>query len=458
MRTAGMAAAALAATMTVGASAAADVAGSSGVGDPYFPASGNGGYNALHYDVVLRFTPKGHRVAAAVTMTAKATKALSSFNLDFRGPQISSVTVDGRRATFRREGDELVITPAAPLTVGSEFKVAVAYAGTPGAQQNGTLGTYGWVKTRDGAVVLAEPDGAANWMPVNDHPVDKAAYDFTITVPKRLKALANGEPLAPVTKGNQTTYRWHQSEPMASYLASVAIGKFEMAYGKVGGIAVITAVDPMFKKDLAKVHRRTVRALRWGRRTFGPYPFKTSGGIVDDPRLDYALETQDRPVYGGFVPNDDFIVHELAHQWFGNSVTVRRWKDIWLNEGFATYAEWMWREHRSKSDGTAKTFRSYYRQPKTSAIFSSPPGAPGRDQMFGFPVYVRGAMTLHVLRKRVGEENFSRILKTWTSEQARGHGTTEQFIDLAERVSGKDLDKLFDVWLYRKGKPKRGSW
>lgn len=454
-----MVAAALAVTMTAGATAsAADLAGSSGVGDPYFPDSGNGGYNATHYDVALRFTPKDHRIAATVTMTARATQALRSFNLDFRGPEVVSVTVDGRRAEFARQDDELVITPASVLVEGAEFKAVVSYAGRPKARKNGTLGTYGWVRSRDGAVVLAEPDGAANWMPVNDHPSDKATYDFAITVPKRLKALANGEPLAPVAHGNLTTYHWRQSAPMASYLASVAIGKFEITYGRVGKITVITAVDPKFKKSLDDVHRRTVKALRWGRKAFGPYPFRTSGAVVDDPKLDYALETQDRPVYGGFVPNDDFIVHELAHQWFGNSVTVREWKDIWLNEGFATYAEWMWREHVSKKDSAAKTFNSYYRQPGTSPIFASPPGSPGREQMFGFPVYVRGAMTLHVLRKRVGDKKFSRILKTWAAEQAGGHGTTEQFTALAERISGKELDKLFDVWLYRKGKPKRGSW
>ncbi|MCD0447869.1 M1 family metallopeptidase [Actinocorallia sp. API 0066] len=460
MRTAGMAATAMAAsvTLTAGALALADVAGAPGVGDPYFPASGNGGYNALHYDVVLKYTPKTQTVAATVTMTARAGHPLRTFNLDFRGPRVTSVTVDGIRAAHTRDAGELVITPAVPLARGEEFTTVVSYTGTPTSIQHGTLGTYGWIKTREGAIVLAEPDGASTWLPVNDHPSDKATYDFTITVPKHLKALANGEPLAPSLEGNWATFRWRQPVAMASYLASVAIGKWEMTHGKVGDITVITAVDPKFKKSLTQVHRRTMRALRWGRTTFGPYPFRTSGAIVDDPRLDYALETQDRPIYGGFVPSEDFVVHELAHQWFGNSVTVRRWKDIWLNEGFATYAEWMYREHRSKKDSAAKTFRSYYRQPAKAPIFQTPPGAPGREQMFGFPVYVRGAMTLHVLRQRVGDAKFRTILKTWAAERQGGHGTTEQFVALSERVSGKKLDKLFQVWLYKKGKPKRGSW
>ncbi|GAA3200252.1 M1 family metallopeptidase [Actinocorallia longicatena] len=435
--------------------------GAASIGDRYFPGAGNGGYDATRYRVALRFTPAGHEVDATVTMTATATQALSSFHLDFRGPRILDVKVDGMPAAFVRKGGELVVTPAGGLAAGKPFTSVVRYSGTPAATRDGELGTYGWVRSGDGAVVVAEPDGAPNWFPVNDHPSDKALYDFSVTVPKALQVVANGVPDTPVTKAGWTTYGWHERTPMASYLATVAIGKFAVKRGKIGDLPVITAVDPRFKKSLNSLHKTTIKALVWEQKLFGRYPFRSAGGIIDDPKLDYALETQSRPVYAGFAPDADFVVHELAHQWFGDSVSLRRWQDIWLNEGFATYAEWLWHERGPKTagrDSAKKIFKRYYRQPPNSPIFNPPPGAPGRKALFSFSVYIRGAMTLQALRQRVGDKAFFKILRTWATGRRGGNATTADFIALSERISGRQLDKLFTVWLTRKGKPKKGSW
>ncbi|MEU5880243.1 M1 family metallopeptidase [Spirillospora sp. NPDC047279] len=428
--------------------------GAAGVGDPYFRAAGNGGYDAQNYDVALAYTPKGGKVDATVTVTARATQNLSRFNLDFRGPKILDITVNGGPAGFRRKGQELTVTPAATLTRGSRFTAVVRYSGRPGPIRNDALGTYGWVPSRDGAVVVAEPDGAPTWLPVNDHPRDKATFAFRVTVPDNLQVLANGVPGRTVRQGGRATYAWTETSPMAPYLAMVAIGRFQVRRGKAGRIPVITAVDPKFAKSAAAFHKNTIKVLAWESKVFGPYPFATAGGIVDDPRLDYALETQERPVYAGFVPDDDFIVHELAHQWFGNSVSLRSWPDIWLNEGFATYAEWLWRE-RGKKDSAKKIFKRYYRQPGGSPIFNPPPGRPGRGDLFSFSVYIRGAMCLQALRQKVGDKAFFKILKTWAKARHDSTAATPQFVAHAEKVSGKQLDRLFKVWLYTKGKPKK---
>jgi len=439
--------------------AARGTAGAGGVGDRYFPQSGNTGYDAADYRVDLRYSPKTRGIDSTVTMTATATQDLSSFDLDFRGPAVRSATVDGAPAKYQRTANKLVITPPAALDEGATFTTAVHYAGRPSPIGNPDLGTYGWVASRDGAVVVSEPDGAPTWIPVNDHPSDKATYTFAVTVPKDLQVLANGVPDTPATHGPDTTYTWHERMPMASYLASIAIGRFQVRKGTValpGGrrIPVITAVDPAFKKAAAKLYTTTVKAIAWESTLFGPYPFSTVGGIVDDPRLDYALETQERPVYGGFAPDDDFIVHELAHQWFGDSVSLRTWGDIWLNEGFATYAEWLWHERTGK-DSAKKAFQRYYRQPATSPIFNPPPGRPGKDELFGFSIYIRGAMCLQALRDRVGSPTFFKILRAWAAQHRYGNATTAQFEALAQQMSHKKLAGLFDAWLNTKNKPKR---
>ncbi len=427
--------------------------GGAGVGDAYFPSSGNTGYDAGDYQVDLRYAPKSRSVDATVTMTATATQDLSAFDLDYRGPKVLSVMVGGSEAGFRRAGGKLIVTPAAAIADGAGFTTVVHYAGRPGPIGNPDLGTYGWVPSRDGAIVVSEPDGAPTWIPVDDHPSDKATYTFRVTVPKGLQVVANGEPDPPVSQGATTTYTWHERLPMASYLATIGIGHFLIRRGMAGTIPVITAVDPRFAKAAGHLYDTTAKAITWESTLFGPYPFRTAGGIIDDPRLDYALETQERPVYGGFSPDDDFIVHELAHQWFGDSVSLKSWADIWLNEGFATYAEWLWHERTGK-DSAKKTFKRYYRQPATSPIFNPPPGRPGRSQMFSFSVYIRGAMCLEALRERVGTAAFFKIIRAWAAQHEYGNATAAQFEALAEQLSHKKLGGLFDAWLNTKNKPK----
>jgi aminopeptidase N len=432
----------------------AGLTGGPGLGDKYFPNAGNEGYDVGDYQVDLRYDAQDGRVDATVIITAKATRNLAGFDLDFRGPEITDLNVNGQRAPYKRQGQELMITPAHMLPEGVTFTTVVRYSGKPRPSHNAALGTYGWVPTRDGAIVAAEPDGAPTWLPVNDHPRDKATYTFRVTVPKHLQVLANGEPDPPVRRGATTTYVWHERHPMAAYLAMVAIGKFAVRRGKAGDVPVITAVDPQFESAGERLQAATVKVLRWETGLFGDYPFPTAGGIVDDPRLSYALETQERPVYLGFAPDERFIVHELAHQWFGNSVSVRNWQDIWLNEGFATYAEWLWREH-TEQETAAKIFERYLRQPPRSPVFDPPPGNPGHHELFGSSVYIRGAMCLHALRTKIGDQKFFEILRGWAAAHRHGNASIVEFVIFAERVSGMDLDRLFQSWLYKKGRPER---
>ncbi|NEA98274.1 M1 family metallopeptidase [Streptomyces sp. SID13726] len=430
--------------------------GSSGAGDPYFPLAGNGGYHVGHYDLTLRYdTGSGHLDGKAV-LTARATQRLSRFDLDFHGLTVTGLTVGRTKADFRRAGQELVVTPKRALRKGERFTVTVTYQGKPAPVTDPDGSLDGWIPTDDGAFVAGEPQGAMTWFPANNHPTDKSSYDFTITVPQGRTAVANGVLRSQRTAHGKTTFRWHQSEPMAAYLATATVGKFKVEqFTTRDGLRVYNAVDPREAAAAAPVLKKLPSVLEWESRLFGPYPFRAAGSIVDHaPNVGYALETQTRPVYDR-APDLSTLVHESAHQWFGDSVSLTSWKDIWLNEGFATYAEWLYAEQHG-GDSAQKAFDDLYARPASDGLWEFPPGDPGSGaNIFGTPVYARGAMTLQVLRTTVGDRAFLRILRAWAAGHRDGHGTTAQFERLAEQVSGKKLDDLFRTWLYTPGKPNR---
>jgi hypothetical protein len=656
---------------SVGLTAAAQpdkaTAGAAGLGDPYFPLDGNGGYDVQHYDLDLAYEPATDVLTATATITALATQALSRFNLDFDGLTVRSITVNDHPAKWHRARGELAITPAADLPDGDPFTTVISYDGIPGPIPENESG--GWVTTDDGVIVAGEPHGAATWYPANDHPTDKATFTFHVDVPAGLQAVANGRLVTVSTDAGRTTWTWDAEEPMSTYLATVNVGAYSLDDYSVDGIdywdaiapnllepvaaprtgtqlAISGAADLSYKRlsrtisvpagganlsfwidrntefpwDFVFVEAHTAGLDDWttledlnghtsqstgfvcpfwldlhpflthyqtGTRrgcdptgtsgswwaatgdsgpaeewafdlgayagsdvevsisyasddivqrtgvfiddivvstgagstsfeadgdtmdgwtvpgapvgspgnendwivgtaadipasegmiaagsfarqpeiiaflgdAFGPYPFSTGGGIVDDsPDLGFALETQTRPIYARDFFTDPFsgdavVVHEIAHQWYGDSVAVARWQDIWLNEGFASYAEWLWSEDQGL--GTAQEVFDFWDEvfPAEDSFWSVVIGDPGPDLLFDFAVYIRGAMTLHTLRLAVGNVDFFEIMETWATDNAGGNVTTEEFIALAESISGQDLGSLFDTWLFTPGKP-----
>jgi len=430
--------------------------GAAGIGDPYYPQYGNGGYDVASYELDVRYDPGPARLDGREVMTATATEHLSRFNLDFGTLPVTSITVNGMAARSELSGSELTVTPASSLPAGKPFTVALTYGGTVGDSDL-------FLHNGAGAVVVGEPESAISWFAANDHPLDKATYRFALTVPHGWTAIANGVLDGSASTGGWTTWRWSQAQPMASYLSTLAVGRYRVITGTYQGKPVYSAVAASIPVELADAAiARTPEVVDFLASQFGPYPFDGLGGIVpDEPRMDFALEVQTRPVYApGFFRHgsvDDktwVLAHELAHQWFGDSVSVHFWRDIWLNEGFASYAEWLWNEHLGRGS-VQSAFDRAYAQPPDSKVWSPPPGDPGVKALFGASVYRRGAMTVHALRMTVGDDAFFRILKAWTAERRYGNGSSAEFQTLAERVSGRSLGGLFQDWLFKPGKPPR---
>nr|WP_310376614.1 M1 family metallopeptidase [Catenuloplanes atrovinosus] len=427
--------------------------GADGIGDPYFPRYGNGGYDVSHYGIQVRYDPKSDQLTGRVAITAAATMPLRRFNLDFTGLPISRAVVDGQPATARQQEAELEITPAAEIT--GEFTVEIDYAGVP-QPIKAILGEGGFLHTDDGAIALGQPESASSWFPVNDHPLDKATFDLAATVPDGLAALSNGTPEGAETADGWTTWRWAERAPMAPYLATLVIGDYRITSSSHKNRPILTAVPKSVPAGgpAETAMARTTDVADFLETQFGPYPFESYGGVVvSDPRISYALETQSRPVYGPsfFRAGGDgtwVVAHELAHQWFGDSVSIGGWQHIWLNEGFATYAEWLWAEHDRKI-----SVQSQFDQVYGVMDWSVPTGDPGPANIFSGAVYRRGALAVHALRLTVGDEAFFDILKTWTTERRNGNAVTADFISLAERVSGESLRPLFDAWLFGTTKP-----
>ncbi|MFE0516027.1 M1 family metallopeptidase [Streptomyces sp. NPDC058964] len=446
-----------AASFMVIAASSAPTPGAAGIGDPYFPQLGNGGFDARHYALDIAYSPDSGRLDGRTTLIARATQNLSSFDLDLQKLEVTGVEVNGRRASFTRDGDELVVTPRATLSRGRVFTVTVTYGGVP-QPLNGPIvfgSDYGWMKTGDGVFVACEPNAASTWFPSSDHPSDKATYDIRIKAPEGLTGVSNGRLVSTYDKGGSTYSHWREGRPMATYLATATIGKFDVRTGRTpGGIPIYVAIDPTLAGGNAvDVYAVTAAATDYWSQVFGPYPFEETGAIVDDmPEAGFSLEVQSKPAYSA-VRNETTIVHELAHQWFGDSVSVAHWKDIWLNEGFATYAQWLWAEHQGTRTAHDSFRAAYDSRPADSAFWQITVGDPQRDTMFASAVYQRGAMALQALRERIGDTAFFRLLPAWTRLHRYGNADTADFIRLAERISGRQLDDLFRTWLLTTGKP-----
>ncbi|MEV0680826.1 M1 family metallopeptidase [Actinosynnema sp. NPDC050436] len=428
------------------APAVADAEGGDGAGDPYYPQDGNTGYDVRGYDLAVSYDPATRRLEGKALITAVATDRLSRFNLDLHELEVSEVSVRDQRAQFRQEGEhELVITPAAPLARDEEFVVAVTYGGVPTLFQDRALGRSGWqVSASGGAFAAGEPHSATTWFPANDTPRDKAAFRLAARVPDGWSVVSNGAEGETTREGGWTTYRWDAPQPMATYLTTIAIDKWTVDRTTLpDGTPVVNAYAPGATRAREQ-QERLPEVLEFLASRFGPYPFRSAGGIFLADDIGFSLETQTRPVYAGWADLET-VVHENAHQWFGDSVTLRSWADICLNECFASYAQWLWAEAKDGVDLDDKYRGEVARTRDSAGYWNRKLYDMGRGNEFR-GVYDKGRLAVHALRRQVGDDAFGEVLRTWLARHQDGNASWPEFEAHVEQVSGQDLDGFFAAW------------
>jgi aminopeptidase len=430
--------------------------GAASLGDPYTPHSGNGGYTVNHYDLELTYRPGANRLDGWARISIVAAQPLRRFSFDLVGMAVSKVLVDGRAAAkFAVRASKLHIGLARPLAVGAEVVVAVRYAGNPGPVR-GLWGEIGWEELTQGSLVAAQPNGAATWFPCNDHPSSKATYRFALSVDSPFYVLANGALVSRTPGASTTRWVYEQDSPMASYLATVHIGRYveqSLTTVPVRQSAVLPErLRSRFKHDFA----RQPSIMKTFEECFGPYPHAAYTVVITDDALEIPLEAQGISVFGANHLDakrgyERLVAHELAHQWFGNSLTIARWQDIWLNEGFACYAEWIWAEASGQEPAAEIAARHWKRLDGLSKDLVL--ADPRPELMFDDRLYKRGALALHALRVRLGDEQFFDLVRGWTDQYRHGLVSTGEFLGAVATVDAGAADALMP-WLYERPLPR----
>ncbi|MFD7297161.1 M1 family metallopeptidase [Streptomyces sp. NPDC059897] len=466
----------VAALLAAGASlalvAAAAPAEPLGIGDRLFPHLGNPGYDVTDYDISFTYGGDNKKPLDAVTrINARATAPLDRINLDFSHGTVRSVTVNGARAQYVTKGEDLVVTPAAAVTPGQPLKIAVQHTSDPRPGKK----EIGWLRTKDGLAMANQADAAHRVFPSNDHPSDKAYFTFRVTAPKGYTAVANGLPVAknalPAAKkrqGGATQWVYRTAHPMATELAQVSIGRSAVLHQDgPDGLPVRDVVPAKDVKALKPWLKKTPGQIAWMEGKVGDYPFENYGLLIAHASTGFELETQTLSLFERdlFTRSEypkwyveSIMVHELAHQWFGNSVSPRSWSDLWLNEGHATWYESLYAEEQADRP-MVQRMRAAYRASDAMRADGGPPAAPkkptsdGKISIFRPVVYDGSALVLYALRQEIGADAFQRLERTWTATHRDSTATTADFVKLASQLAGRDLSGFFDAWLYGKKTP-----
>lgn len=438
-------------------SACQAAAGDNGFGDAYLPELGNGGYDVDHYDIVVRIDPSSNFIDAEVTISATSTQHLSSFNLDFAPLEVESVNVNGTRASYIQEANELIITPEGSLPAGHQFTVDIKYSGNPQPAETPILSIpVGWFHAQDGTInTMNWPDGAKTWLPGNHHPGDKATFRIQASVPEPWVIAGPGNELQVREAAGEKHYTFDMDVPMASGSAVLYVDEYEVTdLAGPSGVDIRSYVPKDAPSNVARSFEELTAMIEHFEGLYGQYPFERYSVVIADPDLpmcDGAASANGEQTISLHCPSlfatdRTTLVHELGHQWFGHSVTPSGFKDSWLAEGPATYTGWMWDDIQQSDRTLDKIVESkaihYQLMSRPSAPIGEPPKGLITDAL-----YTGGGLLLHALRSELGDETFFDVLREYLGRYQYSNASTDDFIAVAEQVSGRDLQTFFDNWL-----------
>ena len=455
--------------------AAAPSPGAAGLGDRLSPGLGNGGYDVVHYDLDLRYATSAptEPIDGSVTILARATQALSRFNLDFAGQGVGDVSIDGRPAQWRRDGEELVVTPRRPLPRGERFLVRVSHFTATPTEVGNDPASHAFFVHQDGSATAGQPFYAHFVYPSNDHPRDKASFTFRFDVPAGTTAVANGVLLGEFSERGRTKWIYLQRQPMATELTQLAVGNLDITLLRQQPGVLLRDVTPPAITDAMRPNLAVTPAqVDWMEKRAGRYPFDVYGSLVIRANLGFALETQTLSIFdtGWFnAPQglwDPVMLHELSHMWFGDSVSPYEWSDLWLNEGHASWYEFTYAAEKGfLADDTVgypdqigyadleALMRAVYAHGDQWRHDFGPVALPNAATLFSFNVYHGGALVLYALRQVVGDATFQRIERGWTQHYRDQSAGTADFIALASQIAGRDLTAFLRDWLYGERTP-----
>lgn len=416
--------------------------------DPYVPGHGDPSYAVRHYDLDLVYVPDGNRLNGTAVLDLVVREQTARLVLDLAHLRVSKLRLDGARTKkWSARDHRLVLQLERPVAAGTSLTLTVAYGGSPRPLVAEHHGDAGWEELEDGVIVAAQPHGAPTWFPCNDRPDDKATYRIALAAPTGYVVVANGNLVAHQRRASVESWTWVMDRPMATYLATVQIGR----YTTTEHDARTRTIGPP-DADLEDSFDQQPAMLAFFERVFGPYPFDAYAAVVTDDDLEIPLESQGLSTFGRNFCSSDWsqvrlIAHELAHQWYGNAVTLRQWQDIWLHEGFACYAEWLWSEE-SGGPRTCDEWARHHHERLADLEQDLVLADPGPKLMFDDRVYKRGALTLHALRLAVGDDAFFAVLRDWAAARTGESVTTGEFLGFASAHTGTDVAALLRPWLY----------
>jgi aminopeptidase N len=439
--------------------------------DPYLPGSGTPDFTVAHYDLELEVKLAANRIAGKAHLEGTVLRAAKRVELDLHALAVGKVTArSGRQAVkvarTSQRGDRLVVDLGSTLEAGTELALDITYSGVP-QMLKGPWGEIGWEELDDGVLVAGQPNGAQTWFPCVDHPSIKSTYRITISTDAGYLPVCNGLPTGHRRRSSREEWTWELRDPAPSYLVTVQIGRYQLvavphpaprdATGSGHHAPVFLAVSPALQDRAQEVLGLQTDMMDCFSRHFGPYPFDRYTAVVTDDELEIPLEAASLSIFGanhldGSWASERLVAHELAHQWFGNAVTLRQWKDIWLHEGFACYSEWLWSAesaHASLATQARRAWRGLFFKTRNLVVAD-----PGPELMFDDRIYKRGALAVYALRCAVGPEVFSETIRSWVAENRHGTVDTAMFLAHADRrakAAGhprKFATEVLSPWLF----------